>query len=323
MSEITLGYACINLTLGTKSRTMRLANFDLATVREKARANLDDVIAALQWATKHKHAHLLRFYRISSDLFPHIANPRAPELEKLTRMAKASSTKYNLTPFAAQFRQIGEIAEKARIRLTWHANPYIQLGSPKPEVVASSTSELNHHADMAHYIRAGSNPHGKYVANGMVIVIHLGGTYGDISSTKTRWFANFKKLPRATRALIVLENTETVPLNEIEPLARALKIPIVFDIFHHQINDGNDTRTISEILNDVKSTWPAHRRMKVHISNQDPNKTIGAHAPYVKSIPPEFLNRNHPLDIMVEAKQKEKAVLKLIDAIKFCSYKQP
>ena len=61
-----LGYACINRTLGTKSRTLRRANLTTEKVIPVVAQNLESILQMLRWNVEHG----IHFFRISSDVVP-------------------------------------------------------------------------------------------------------------------------------------------------------------------------------------------------------------------------------------------------------------
>ncbi len=69
-----IGYACQNLTLETRSRTVRKANLSTEALIPVIAQNLDDILAMLRWNARHD----LRFLRISSDLIPFGPLPEFP-----------------------------------------------------------------------------------------------------------------------------------------------------------------------------------------------------------------------------------------------------
>ena len=118
--------------------------------------------------------------------------------------------------------------------------------------------------------------------------------------------------------------------------ARAYRIPIVFDTFHYECYDRalrtrwrqqsdegrtfepdqmQEQRSPMELLPLVSRSWGS-RIMKMHISNQKPGGQLGAHSDYITRVPeylltlPQVLKRER-IDLMVEAKMKEKAVVRL------------
>jgi UV DNA damage endonuclease len=90
-------------------------------------------------------------------------------------------------------------------------------------------------------------------------------------------------------------------------------VPVVFDWLHHTANPCR--APLSDVLPAIFATWkPADGRPKVHLSSQAAGAPPGAHADFIdpadalallKVVPPQ------PFDCMLEAKQKDRALLKL------------
>ena len=73
-----------------------------------------------------------------------------------------------------------------------------------------------------------------------------------------------------------------------------------------------------DMMEEIVDTWKKRDRTPVmHISEQAPDKRIGAHSDYIEKIPQYMLDLpeqfNCSLNIEVEAKMKEKAIKHLKD----------
>jgi UV DNA damage endonuclease len=123
-----LGYACQNLTLGTKARRVRLANLRSEALVAPIAQNLDDVLAALRWNV----AHGVRFFRASSDLVPFASHPGFP-----FDWAEA---------FAWKFDEIRKLVKAEGLRVTVHPGQYTVLNAPREAVVEAAVAELEYHA---------------------------------------------------------------------------------------------------------------------------------------------------------------------------------
>jgi UV DNA damage endonuclease len=121
-------------------------------------------------------------------------------------------------------------------------------------------------------------------------------------------------LPDTVRRRLVVENDDRLfDAAEALEVGRAAGLPVVFDWLHHQTNPCE--RTLGDVLLEIFETWtPADGRPKVHMSSQAAGGPRGAHADYVdvrdviaflEVAPPV------PFDCMLEAKQKDRALLKL------------
>ena len=105
--------------------------------------------------------------------------------------------------------------------------------------------------------------------------------------------------------------------DEVLQVARAAGIPVVFDWLHHHANPCG--RAVQDVLFDIFQTWTAaDGRPKIHLSSQASRARIGAHAPFVHvrdvlsflKVAPRV-----PFDCMLEAKEKERALLRLRDEL--------
>ena len=100
-----------------------------------------------------------------------------------------------------------------------------------------------------------------------LLVTHVGGTYGDPAAGRERWAAAYKKLPEPARRRLVLENDDRIfSLGMVEPVARRLGIPVVWDVHHHHCHDP-DGIPDAEALGLAIATWPVGVRPKVHFSS--------------------------------------------------------
>jgi UV DNA damage endonuclease len=325
---VRFGYACINLSLKSKkittNKTCRLATIDkYATsidkynfLTAKSLENLKHLKIIIQWHIDNNH----HFYRLSSDMFPHISSP---ELDK--RLDPEHLEQYRSLSFAKDILgEIGELAYRNNIRVTMHPGQYNQLGSPTVSVVEKTFVDLAWQAqifeimDGAIYKKFG-------ISNAFInsiLCIHGGGVYNDKASALNRWVKNFQAMPEYVRNRIALENCEKgYCVDDLLPVCNKLNIPLIFDFFHYvcynHYHPKETQRSITELMPDILKTWHIRgMRPKFHLSNQAPNKCVGSHSDYVESVPDELLQLHQsgiPFDIMVEAKQKDIAMIYLMN----------
>jgi UV DNA damage endonuclease len=295
LHRIRLGYACINLTLaqaGRCSRTCRLANATPKRLEELSRQNLAGLMETLRWNV----AHGIAVFRVSSEIIPLASHPSAqwPWRELLR----------------SELRALGEFSARQALRLSMHPGQYTLLNSPRAHVVAASIAELCYHADFLDALDLGSEHK---------MIIHVGGHYGDRRQALHRFRHVFRELPAHVRRRLVLENDERCfGAEEVLDLATTLGIPMVFDHLHHQASSGNNVST--GLLEHVFATWPSSEHPpEVHFSTQKRNARRGAHDDYIhKEAFLRFLELMPPMnvDVMLEAKGKELALLKLRKSIK-------
>jgi UV DNA damage endonuclease len=301
---MNLGYACINATLSevpkskriTTNRSMIKRTFKergLEYASELALQNIKDLYKILEWNERHN----IKFFRISSDLFPWMSEYRIADLPDYNDIA------YHLD-------LVGEYATLNNHRLTFHPGPFNVLGSPNPKVVENTIKELNTHSeifDLMGFIDP--SPYNK-------INIHVGGTYGgDFQGTADRWCKNFYKLDKNCRLRLTLENDDKASMWSTKHLhdyvTSRTGIPIVFDYHHHRFCTGGQTE--EEALKLAASTWPSCIAPVVHLSESraleqgDPKIRPQAHSDYILN-PTSSYGQNY--DMMLECKRKEQALLK-------------
>ena len=321
---IILGYAGFNAELRLQHvlvnrtcREMTLAEKGLQYAEELFLKNLADIYKVMQWNDRHN----IRFYRLSSDIAPHITNPTF-----LTETQKSDVTQlaYDLTKFTKQLQKIGRYIRENNIRLTFHPDLFAVLNSETDLIVLKTFRDLHFHATILDLMELDYNS---------VIVLHGGGVYGNKPAAMTRWIANFNRLPLYIKRRVVLENDETSYNIEdvlkmssmVDPfpidLSSLVPVPVVFDIFHYYCYNIMLAKSslvtytqpsVTDILPKVLKTWGT-RHMKMHISEQDPNLSTGAHADFVNIIPDELFDfvkqTEKDLYLMIESKYKEESVL--------------
>ena len=275
------------------SRTCRLKNATRVRIRELIVENLDALGRVITFLERHK----ILLYRITSNLIPfasHAINgvkwweEYARELEALGR----------------RFAQLG-------VRVSTHPGQYTVLNSPNPAVVRAAIAELEYHARLLDLL--GADGSGK-------IVVHLGGLYaGSEEVAIERFSAVVSTLPEAIRRRLVVENDDRLfDAEQALDAGRRTGLPVVFDWLHHQANPCR--APLKDVLEGIFSTWGgAHGIPKVHLSTQARNAPPGAHAAFIdpddalamiRALPPR------PFDCMLEAKEKDRALLKLRSALR-------
>jgi UV DNA damage endonuclease len=223
----------------------------------------------------------VRMYRISSDFIPYCTHPDLPQ-------------------FHGQIAECrGGLAELGRI-----ARERIQ--------------DVNAQAELLDAMEQGPEA---------VVILHLGGAYGDKDAAIARFIANHPRLSEAGRRRLVIENDETLyTVQDCLRVHEAVGIPIVFDHQHHLLNPG--TLSLGEACRAALRTWPDGVMPKVHFSSPRLDSRmvlrgkkevpapplLSQHADYVH--PWEFAGflrevGPEPFDVMLEAKMKDAALLKL------------
>ena len=284
---IRLGYPTQNLTIpATTNRTLRAATLSDA---EKVRALVWDNLLGLERILRWNAEHGIYLFRMGQSLIPFASHPAFP---------------YDWEhEHGDDLREIGELARSVGIRLSMHPGQFIQPGSLKPGVTERSLAELRYAASVFDLIGSPDS----------VIVVHMGGAFGDRAASTARFVETMRSEPRVLRYL-TLENDERVwAVPEIVATASALGVPAITDAFHHSLNPGG--LTLREALDLSLATWKGQGvRPKVHLSSQDPDKQAGAHAYTVdlrdwRTLLDALEGRK--TDVMIEAKGKELALVPL------------
>jgi UV DNA damage endonuclease len=289
---VRLGYACINTKLPSPNRTCRLKNATPEKILELASANLVALERVLDWNV----AHSIELFRITSDVIPF------------------GSHKVNKVPWKrllrSQCERLGRLIREKRLRVSMHPGQYTVLNSLRSDVVESSVRELEYHGTFLDALG---------IDDGHKIVIHMGGIYDDKSKSLNRFIQTYKTLDSRVKARLVIENDERCySIADVLSAAKVIAAPVVFDVFHHHWNPGLKDHSIRSIIQMAARTWRRRDgRAKIHYSNQWRGKPPGTHS---KSISlrrfEEFYRQINDLelDIMLEVKDKEKSLLKLMRA---------
>jgi UV DNA damage endonuclease len=301
---IQLGLCCLNTELRTMkppifaSRKMIIRSVEeqgIDALKEKIKQNLRDVLTMMDWNEQNG----IKVFRLSSELFPHKSNPKVED--------------YNFDFALDLLREIGEKSKKYNQRLTFHPGQYNVVGSPSEKSFQQTISDLKYHADVLDLMELGCDS---------VMVVHGGGIYGDKEGTIKRWCENYMRLPENVRKRLVLENCEKCfSIEDCLQVSREINIPVVFDTHHYEcyclMHSDEKYKPASEYIPEILETWRRRGiKPKFHVSEQG-NGRCGHHSDYIERIPEYLLEIPEKygveIDIMIEAKMKEKAIMKLYE----------
>jgi UV DNA damage endonuclease len=295
---MNLGYACINMTLGnqkpkiTTNRSMIKKTFLVKGVEyagELSLLNSRDLCEIVKWNVKNE----IKFFRISSDIFPWASEYNIEDLPHYHRIKSVLSS-------------CGNYARENGIRLTSHPGPFNVLVSPREHVVQNTITDLTNHGKVFDLLGLDRTPYNK-------INIHCNGVYGDKQSALDRFCKNFELLPESVQTRLTVENDDKASMYSVKDLMyihERIGIPIVFDYHHHKFCTGDMTE--QEALELAISTWPSGITPVVHYSeskslHESNNKLKPqAHSDYINELPNLYGN---DVDIMVESKAKELSIL--------------
>ncbi|WCK54039.1 UV DNA damage repair endonuclease UvsE [Aneurinibacillus sp. Ricciae_BoGa-3] len=304
--EVRLGYVAMSVHVAnaSPSKTMTAAQFDkigdkeagLHKLERIAEENIHNCIRLLY----HNRAYNIKFFRLSSRLIPLVGHEYTHGWNYMDELAP-------------HFQKLGEVAREDGVRIDFHPDHFVLLNSPRKQVFDTSHKVLEHHIRMLTAMSLSPKHR---------CVMHVGGAYSDKEKALKRFVANWDKVSPEVRQAIMLENDDKVyTARDTLMLCETLGIPMVLDIHHHRCNPGQDA-DISSLLPRILATWSrSSLPPKMHISSPRSDKNKRAHADYIRPeelfpFLKEMARMTERLDIMVEAKQKDDAVLRLMDWVK-------
>ena len=294
-----MGYACINMQLSNQKpriytgRSMIKRTFKSKGINYASELGLDntkDLFKIVKWNNENG----FDFFRITSNLFPWCSE------YKLSDMPDYDEIKSILS-------DVGKYVKDNNMRITSHPGPFNVLTSPHEHVVDNCINDLSIHGEVFDMMGLSRTPYNK-------INIHIGGAYGDKVSAMKRFCDNFHRLPDSVKSRLTVENDDKASMYSVVDLYEGvyckIGIPIVFDYHHHRFNTGGLTE--EDALEVAISTWGdvvpvVHYSESRNIEQENDKIRPQAHSDYVYDYIDTYGNR---VDIMVEAKHKELAVLK-------------
>lgn len=226
---------------------------------------------------------------------------------------------------AAELAAIGARARETGLRLSTHPGQYVVLNSESETVQAAAIRDVELQAELMDAMGLGEEA---------VVVLHVGGAAGGLQAGMARFERGFEKLSDQARARLVIENDDrTFALCDVLDLHRRTGCRVVWDILHHHCNDPESIPDV-EALRMALGTWPAEQTPKIHYSTpktamEERKRRVGrrverswvlpqlrAHADMIDPIAFEHFVREvaagaRPFDVMLEAKAKDLALLRL------------
>ncbi|TGZ76742.1 UV-endonuclease UvdE [Ascodesmis nigricans] len=310
-----IGYACLNTYLRTSSppifcsRTCRIDTIlkhghfrnpdgspgpGLQYVQSLGLQNARDLITLIRWNERYN----IKFLRISSEMFPFASHPIYG---------------YDLDFAVPVLREAGRLAIQWGHRLTTHPGQFTQIASPRKEVIEASVKDLEYHCQLL----SGLGLEGQ-ADRDAVMILHMGGVFGDKEATLKRFEENYtKRLSEEMKRRLVLENDDVSwSVHDLLPTCESLNIPLVLDYHHHNLIHSPTLRSgtldLLPLLPRITATWTRKRiTQKQHYSEPCAGATtlreMRKHSPRVRVLPP----CDPTMDLMIEAKDKEQAVLEL------------
>ena len=193
----------------------------------------------------HCDRHDIRMYRMSSDIAPYATHPDMPQFHDMVRDSDA------------ELRALGQKAKRLGIRMSFHPSQFVVLNSPDPALVAKSGWDLVSQADMLDRMELGPEA---------VMVIHVGGSYGDVPASRTRWIETWGRLPEPVRRRLVLEHDDIrFSAADVLHIHEHTGVRLIFDHQHFWCLNPEGLG-MRDVLERILATWPDGVRPKVHFS---------------------------------------------------------
>jgi UV DNA damage repair endonuclease len=181
----------------------------------------------------------LRMVRLSSDLLPVYTESSWRYFWQLPATRDYAEK---------HFQAVGDIARDRNVRLSFHPGQFTVLASDSEDIVNRSIEEFEYHADMARWMGYGKT------FQDFKINVHISGRQGPEGIRKA-----YKKLSPEARNCITIENEENSwGLDDCLTISDI--VPIVLDIHHHWIREGeyispNDNR-VMRVLDSWRGVRP-------------------------------------------------------------------
>lgn len=192
-----------------------------------------------------------RMVRLGSDLFSGFTHPDLQHFwnqESILDMAEKT------------LAEAGDLARSLGVRLSMHPGQYVVLASDNDQIVANSIEEFEYHTTIARMMGYGSSWHD----HGFKINVHISGRRGPDGIRRV-----LGQLSPESRNLITLENEENSHgLDSVLELADL--VPVVLDIHHHWVREGEYIRPNDDRVRRVIDSWRGVRpTLHYSVSRED------------------------------------------------------
>jgi UV DNA damage repair endonuclease len=138
---------------------------------------------------------------------------------------------------------VGDSARRSGVRLSFHPGQFTVLASINPGIVDRSIDEFEYHADLARWMGYGKT------FQDLKINVHISGKEGPAGIRRA-----YNRLSPEARNCITIENEENAwGLDDCLALTDIL--PIVLDIHHHWIREGEYIQPTDSRVSRVVDSW--------------------------------------------------------------------
>ena len=299
--KVRLGYVALSKTIDnlTTSSTITYTNYKeknytVDKLLEITKNNLDNLYKLLTYNIKNN----IHFYRLTSKLVP---------------LATHNDVNFDyITPLKKTYEKIGNLINNNNIRIDTHPDQFAVLNSTDKKIVDNTYEILHYHYKILNALNIKEK----------IIILHIGSSVFGKKASISRFINNFNKLPNYIKKCIAVENDDKI-YNTIDVLeiCKKLNIPMVLD-YHHFICN-NDGEKLENYIKNIMDTWKT-LNPKFHFSSPKSKlkKEFRSHHDYIDV--DEFIKfinilkpYNKDVDIMLEAKNKDDALFKLVRQLKY------
>jgi UV DNA damage endonuclease len=138
---------------------------------------------------------------------------------------------------------VGELARSRDVRLSFHPGQFCVLASDNPDIVTRSIDEFEYHVDMARWMGYGKT------FQDFKINVHIAGRAGTDGLR-----AAYQRLSPEARNTLTIENEE-ISYGLDDCLRISDIVPIVMDIHHHWIREGEYISPQDHRVQRVIDSW--------------------------------------------------------------------
>lgn len=259
--------------LNTRSTTVAWLNRQTRDVAEQRLWDImvHNISATLELVkTVGKFDPRLRLLRLGSDILPVYTEPTWGYYWRDSTVR--AYCEENLA-------KIGSMARSLGVRLSMHPGQFTVLASDRADVVERSIEEFEYHADIARWMGYGRT------WQDFKINVHIAGRAGPAGIRSA-----YGRLSPEARNTITIENDENSwGLDSCLELTDLL--PIVLDIHHHWIREGEYIAPSDDRVRRVRDSWRG-RRPVLHYSVSREDQLVG-HDPDQRPDMPALLAQGH------------------------------
>jgi UV DNA damage endonuclease len=295
-----LGYCCISL--GEHESSFKTTTLTSVKKLKDARPKLEDIwrhnLAELEKILNYNRTIGVHLFRITSNMFP-LADHQ--DYEHIWEKFKDNPNNFTQT------KKIVADYISHDGRLVAHPSQFVSLGADSKETRKNSIHNLEHHGEVFDLLDLSKSTEA-------ALNIHLSSGRKGAES-----LLNFEKslagLSKSVSSRLVFE-TEDKSFWTWQKIAKYFpEYPITLDFHHRNIN--NEGENVSEAFDACVDSWRGKRPL-MHISAGRTGEKDRKHHDWVHELPDEVCN--YPVDLEIEAKQKDLAVLNLMRKYHNCLY---